>query len=330
MRPAQAVGTGVGYALIAGLLWGLVFVTPVLLPAYPPAMLAFGRYLAFGVIALPLALRDRAALARLTASDWRAALALAAVGNIAYYLLLATAIQTAGVPLPTMVIGTLPVVIAVCSNLGGREIAWRRLAAPLALVGAGVACVNTAELHRPALDRTAPDLALGLMLAGGALACWTWYPIHNARWLRRMPGISPGAWATAQGLATLPLAAVGMLATLSWLAWRSAPAAAGASNAPVFALPLGPQPLRFVGLMLALGLFASWLGTLCWNRASQLLPMSLAGQLVVFETLAALLYGFVHRGAWPDALTWVGIGLLLAGVACAARSVRLPGTEPSS
>lgn len=325
----RAVGTGVGYALIAGLLWGLVFVTPVLLPDYPPAMLAFGRYLAFGVIALPLALRDRAALVQLTASDWRAALALAAVGNIAYYLLLATAIRTAGVPLPTMVIGTLPVVIAVCSNLGAREIAWRRLAAPLALVGAGVACVNAAELHRSAPGRTAPDLALGMVLAAGALACWTWYPIHNARWLRRMPRISPGAWATAQGLATLPLAAVGMLATLGWLGWIGAPATAGVPSAPAFALPLGPQPLRFAGLMVALGLLASWLGTLCWNRASQLLPMSLAGQLVVFETLAALLYGFLHRRAWPDALVWIGIGLLLAGVACAARSFGRPHAEPS-
>ena len=44
----------------------------------------------------------------------------------------------------------------------------------------------------------------------------------------------------------------------------------------------------YFGAMLAIGLFASWLGTLCWNEASQRLPTSLSGQLIVFETLAAL------------------------------------------
>jgi drug/metabolite transporter (DMT)-like permease len=44
--------------------------------------------------------------------------------------------------------------------------------------------------------------------------------------------------------------------------------------------------------MFAIGLFAVWLGTLCWNEASQRLPTALAGQLIVFETLSALAYAF--------------------------------------
>ena len=39
------------------------------------------------------------------------------MGNLVYYLCLASAIQRAGGPLPTMIIGTLPVVIAITSNL---------------------------------------------------------------------------------------------------------------------------------------------------------------------------------------------------------------------
>jgi hypothetical protein len=61
--------------------------------------------------------------------------------------------------------------------------------------------------------------------------------------------------------------------------------------------------------MLAIGLLSSWLGTLCWNRASSLLPTSLAGQLIVFETLAALSYAFWLRGHWPEPLTLAGIAL---------------------
>jgi drug/metabolite transporter (DMT)-like permease len=66
--------------------------------------------------------------------------------------------------------------------------------------------------------------------------------------------------------------------------------------------------------MMAIALFASWLGTLCWNAASQRLPTALAGQLIVFETLAALTYAFWLRGQWPEPLTLAGIALLVAGV----------------
>jgi drug/metabolite transporter (DMT)-like permease len=66
--------------------------------------------------------------------------------------------------------------------------------------------------------------------------------------------------------------------------------------------------------MMAIALFASWLGTLCWNAASQRLPTALAGQLIVFETLAALVYTFWLRGQWPEPLTLVGAALLVAGV----------------
>ena len=50
------------FALAAGLMWGLVFVAPLLLPDYPAALLSVGRYLAFGLIALPMAWLDRARL----------------------------------------------------------------------------------------------------------------------------------------------------------------------------------------------------------------------------------------------------------------------------
>ena len=69
----------------------------------------------------------------------------------------------------------------------------------------------------------------------------------------------------------------------------------------------------------AIGLFASWLGTLCWNEASQRLPTTLVGQLIVFETLSALAYAFLLRGQWPAPATLAGIVLLVAGVAWALR-----------
>jgi len=80
----------------------------------------------------------------------------------------------------------------------------------------------------------------------------------------------------------------------------------------------------FIALMCAIGLFASWLGTLCWNQASRRLPSAIAGQLIVFETLAALGYAYALRGTPPPALTLAGVGLLIAGVVVAVRIRPVP------
>ena len=306
---------GIIYALIAGMMWGLVFVSPSLLPEYPPALQSVGRYLAFGLIALPLAWLDRRRLAQLSRADWKEALKLAAVGNLLYYLCLASAIQRAGGPLPTMIIGTLPVVIAITSNRRNVQrdgkLPWRKLAPSLALIAAGIACVNHVELDALAHSNgTDPArYVVGVLFAIAALVCWTWYPLRNADWLRNHPGRSPRTWATAQGIATLPLALVGYVVLWAMMAIGDTP----------FAMPFGPRPQFFVGLMLAIGLLASWLGTLCWNESSQRLPTALAGQLIVFETLAALAYAFILRGAWPEPATLLGIALLIAGVMRAVR-----------
>ncbi len=341
MTPRAQLISGTLFALLAGLMWGLVFVAPLLLPDYPAALQSFARYLAFGLIALPLAWWDRAALSQLTRADWIEALKLSVVGNLLYYLFLAAAIQRAGGPLPTMIIGTLPVVIAIVSNLRGSQavrlrdgrLPWRRLAPSLLLIAAGIACVNHVELARlqaeaaatlPAAGAPADPAqglsryALGALLAVGAVACWTWYPIRNADWLRSHADRSPRAWATAQGVATLPLAALGF--ALFW-AWNEVGSGAqGTQGQQAFEMPFGPTPGLFLGLMFSIGLFASWLGTLCWNEASQRLPPSLVGQLIVFETLAALSYAWVLRGRWPDGFTLAGAALLVAGVAWALRS----------
>jgi drug/metabolite transporter (DMT)-like permease len=302
--------SGVLFALAAGLMWGLVFVGPLLLPDYPAALHTFGRYLAFGLIALPLAFVDRAEIRRLTRADWWVALKLAAIGNVLYYLFLSSAIQRAGGALPTMVIGTLPVVIAVAANVLNHQrdgrFPWRQLAPPLALILLGIACVNHVEwttlLQNPQAD-TARYIT-GAALAVCAMVCWTWYPLKNADWLRGHPDRNPRVWATAQGIATLPLALLGYAGFWLW---------ASATQNPL-PMPLGPRPFEFLGLMMTIALLASWLGTLCWNAASQRLPTALAGQLIVFETLAALGYAFWLRGQWPEPLTLAGIALLVLGV----------------
>jgi drug/metabolite transporter (DMT)-like permease len=303
-------------ALGAGLLWGLVFVAPLMLSDYPGIVLSFGRYVGFGLIALIPAFFDRQRIARLTRADWIAAAKLSLVGNLLYYAALATAIQLADAPLPTMMIGTLPVVIAICSNWSpghpSESIAWSRLAPSLIVIFIGLMLVNASELRHLDGNRPLSDYALGCTVAVGAVAAWTWYPIMNARHLKQHPHIRSSTWATAQGLATLPLALIGFLGYGIYVHVSGSD----------YAYPLGARPLIFVGMMLLIGLCASWLGTLLWNRASQSLPTSLTGQLIVFETLSALLYAFLLRGSLPDAQVALGIVLLCVGVMFGIRAFR--------
>ena len=107
-----------------------------------------------------------------------------------------------------------------------------------------------------------------------------------------------------------PLALIGYAATWLW----------SLASGDTFPMPFGPRMLDFIGLMFVIGLFSSWLGTLCWNEASQRLPPTLSGQLIVFETLAALSYAFVLRNRWPEAETLTGVALLMAGVVWAMRA----------
>ena len=63
--------SGVLYALLAGMMWGLIFVGPLIVPEYPAILQSTGRYLALGLIALPLAWLGRARLRQLSRQDWR-------------------------------------------------------------------------------------------------------------------------------------------------------------------------------------------------------------------------------------------------------------------
>jgi drug/metabolite transporter (DMT)-like permease len=168
------------------------------------------------------------------------------------------------------------------------------------------------------------DYGWGGAVACLALAAWTWYPLRNSAWLANNPSVSGATWASAQGLITLPMALVGWLITALWLDHTGWEAGAGTGVAPHEFPLLGGDPLLLVGMMLLLGLGASWLGTFLWNMASQRTPPSLTGQLIVFETLAALAYAYTLKGAWPSQLELVGIVCLVIGVIVGVRRLSSP------
>ena len=70
------------------------------------------------------------------------------------------------------------------------------------------------------------------------------------------------------------------------------------------------------------GVGSAWAAGILWNIASQRLSVSLCGQLIVSETLFALLYSFWWDRAWPGALQWAAAVLFTLGILASIRAHR--------
>jgi len=57
------------------------------------------------------------------------------------------------------------------------------------------------------------------------------------------------------------------------------------------------------------------LGNALWNRMSRLLPLTLVGQMILFETLFALVYAFLWEQRLPTLLETIAFALVVASVA---------------
>ncbi len=133
--------------VLAGALWGLTFVAPLVADPYTPFDLTVARYLAFGAVSgALLAPGGFAAVRRLPRRDLALLALLGFAGNVGYYLLMALAVPLAGSAVVALVIGCLPVVMAVLGNAGPGRVPARRLAPPLLVLGAGLLVVNGAAL----------------------------------------------------------------------------------------------------------------------------------------------------------------------------------------
>ena len=307
---------GVFCGLLAGAMWGMVFIVPAYLTAFTPLEMACGRYIAYGLIAAGLLHRRLPPLLRrLDRTDVSAMVKHALAGNIVYYMLLALGVQMAGVSATSLIIGVLPITVTLMGRKDHGAVPLRQLAWPLLLVAAGIACINIDVFSHDAVTSAGTDATLAVKLAGvacavGALLCWTWYSVDNARYLKRNPHFSSGEWSAlygvSSGLIALVIAAVALAVFHDDV--TGAGAVASGRDWTVFWI---------VNALLALG--ASVIGNHLWNIASRTVPLTLSGQLILFETLFALGYGFIYHRQWPRVLEVAAMLLLVTGVMWSVR-----------
>ncbi|MFF7708904.1 EamA family transporter [Pseudomonas sp. NPDC007930] len=300
-----------GFALLAGAIWGGVIIGPSLLPEFSAVLISCVRFALYGLVSLLIALPFAAGLLRrLTREDLGMLLRLSLAGNVVNYALLGAAVQLAGVTTASLVNGVLPVAITFLGRGDAGSLPLRQLKLPLAMIVLGLATI-TLEHPGGGTAHTLGEQLLGLACGACAVASWAWYATHNARYLKRSH-FNSSEWSTLLGIITGAVAVA-----FGGLAWGLFPGL----------LPSEVEPARwavFFWVCLYLAVCGSWLANALWNACSRRLAASLSAQMIVFETLCACLYGFIYTQRLPSLAEVAAIALLAGGVACAAHRHRVP------
>ena len=298
------------YALCACALWGLVFVIPGLLVGFTALEVAVGRCFVFGIFSLGIFLSQRnRMLGSLSKEVWTKALQLSFVANLIHYVALVLSMIYGNAMLSILILGVNPVTVAWYGNLKHREQRISSLLVPSLFIIAGLLTIHIEIFNQSVSLR---EHLWGMIFAALALITWTWFIVANAEFLKGHK-VMVHDWVTVVGIATLFWACcsvAGVLLVQSILDFENNPLGFK-----------GELPVLVMG-SLVLGLGSSWGAQYFWNMATLRLPISLSGQLIVFESLFGLLYIFLLESRFPTALDFIGIALILSGVTIAIQKQR--------
>lgn len=300
------IGTGVLFGATAGAFWGLVFISPLLLSSFSALEIAAGRFLVYGAVSLLLITPSILWLWRqLSLLDLGVLLILGALGNVVFFALLAGSIQQLGIGPASLVVGMAPIVITLLARRASDSTPFSALAGPLLFIFSGILLIN-ADALVAAKNASQPlsQSIWGLLMAFGALISWSLFTILNAQALKRQVKVSSTLWSYLTGVSAGLWALV--LAAILW--------SAHSSLIPSEAAATGKDWHLFWTVSIGVGIGGSLIANIFWNCASRRLPLSLTGQVFVFEPVFALLYGFFYATRLPRPLESLAIILLISGV----------------
>lgn len=288
---------GIFFALGACLIWGLIFVIPQFMTGFSAIEVALGRYFLYGLVSSAIFLKGRLNHPR---STWFKALYFSLIATIGYYTAVVLALRYSSPAVCALTLGLSPVTIAFYGNWREREISFKRLILPSLLILSGLTIINIPHLNAgPSLF----SYGVGLGFSFFALALWSWYAVANSRFLKENPKVSSSDWSTLIGVSTLLW--VILLATLLALFFKL-------ETGKYFTY--SKELRNFLIGSAVLGFLSSWVGAFLWNQASVRLPVSLAGQLTIFETIFGALFVYLISQSAPPMVEIVGIAILFAAI----------------
>ena len=145
----------------------------------------------------------------------------------------------------------------------------------------------------------------GICCALFSLISWTWFAIESVKFLKTNPEVDSTSWSTLIGMATLVWVLLAYL-----ILYLGFPETLHTDRY----FTAHPEFLSLLGSSAVLGIICSWVGSAFWNKACLHIPISLAGQLLIFETLFGLAYVYLLASTYPVPIEFLGILFLLGGV----------------
>jgi drug/metabolite transporter (DMT)-like permease len=210
---------GIIYGLASGALWGLIFIAPRAAEPYSEVDLAVWRYIAFGMTSLLLmAAHKRFRPHNISKHHLVTALMLGVIGYVFYYICIAFSIRLAGPALTPLIIGSLPLTLAIYGNWRDQNVAWKRLIFPLALIVVGLTCVYTATLNHSVEQRPANAVLWGCLFALAAHVSWFTYAVINSNVMLSKDAPSALGWTSLQGVGAM-VGVVPLLILAPMLGW---------------------------------------------------------------------------------------------------------------
>lgn len=303
---------GIALVLMACVVWGFIFVIPELLIGFSPIEVALGRYFFFGLISLCFMLvQGVKKWLAIPPFIWKQALNYALIVNVLYYFSLVLGLRYSNAAVITLLLGMSPITLAFYGNWQHKECSFRKLIFPSVLIGGGLLLVNYPAFNAHSVT-TPLHYLFGLGCGLLSLIAWNWYVLSNAKFLKQNPQLPSSDWATLIGAGTFV-----------WVVLIGGAALFFADPETLKKYVVLNDALeRFLIGSFILGFCCSWIGAYLWNRGSQDLPLSLAGQLTIFETIFGLIYVYIAQQRFPSSLETAGITVILSGVALSMQIFR--------
>jgi drug/metabolite transporter (DMT)-like permease len=278
--------------VVAALCWAGNFVVGRVVQAdIPPITLTFWRWAVAGATLLPFAAGPLWASRSVALKHWRLLVVLAATGVVFFHVLVYAALRTTTATNAALIMATVPVVVPLISLvLDGIGVTRRQaLGIAISLIGVAVIIVRGDFAVLAGFRLTPGDL---LMLL--AVPMWALYTVL----LRRLPPALPPL------AMLLAITAVGLALLLPAYGWELF---------VVGGIVLRPANLLSIAYV---GLFASVISYICWNRAVRQVGANKAGLFIhlmpVFSTMLAILFlGEVLRPFHIAGIALIGTGLYL-------------------
>lgn len=311
---------GLIFALAACTIWGTSFVSPLYLESFTPIEVTVGRYFFYSIFSYLIFFKSRLkGLCRYPLWMWMRSGLLSGIGSVAYFLFFVMSLRYATPAITALIIGISPITIAFYANWKQQEVNFKNLILPSLLIFMGLVVINAPHIYE---SESPSSYAFGLFFGLMTLWSWTWFVVANARFLKDHPEVSSDDWSTLLGASIFFLVlGLGLIAGLFFEDHFDF------SKFTVFDETL----LTFALVCGSLGIINSWIGGYLWNKASFYLPISLAGQMTIFETIFGLCFVCLADQCLPPSFELLGIILMLTaivyGIRVAAQLQAQPTTE---